>query len=209
MSKELEALECLERLEYYHIRSVNDLGCKEHRLKDINTIKQALQRLSAIDNANPSEAIKCLEHIKKYYIPEPCSAKTYDCLETIKQALIKAQENARSEEILQKYYQEGITLDSVRELKKENELLKEQNVKYKNLEEKLGCSLEIAFKALENGIYTKESELDKELEWFEVRGIEQKGVSVISKFCSYAECDFTCYYKDYKKTWWLKEDKSE
>lgn len=37
-----EALEGLERLEYYHIRSVNDLGCKEHRLKDISTIKQAL-----------------------------------------------------------------------------------------------------------------------------------------------------------------------
>lgn len=46
-------------------------------------------------------------------------------LENIKQTLLKAQENARSEEILQKYYQEGITLDSVRELKKENELLKE------------------------------------------------------------------------------------
>lgn len=37
-----EALECLERLEYYHTRSVSDLGCKEHRLKDISTIKQAL-----------------------------------------------------------------------------------------------------------------------------------------------------------------------
>lgn len=41
-AKPSEALECLERLEYYHIKSVNDLGCKEHRLKDINTIKQAL-----------------------------------------------------------------------------------------------------------------------------------------------------------------------
>ena len=37
-----ETLECLERLKYYHERSMNDLGCKEHRLKDINTIKQAL-----------------------------------------------------------------------------------------------------------------------------------------------------------------------
>lgn len=82
-------------------------------------------------------------------------------------------------------------------------------LEYKRLEEKLGCPLEVVVEALENGIYTKESELDKEFELFVVRGIEQKGVSVISKFCSYAECDFTCYYKDYKKTWWLRGDKSE
>ena len=81
--------------------------------------------------------------------------------------------------------------------------------KLEDLEEQLGCPLEVVFKALMNGIYTKESELDEELELFEVRGIEKKGVSVISKFCSYAECDFTCEYKDYKKTWWLREDESE
>ena len=81
--------------------------------------------------------------------------------------------------------------------------------KLEDLEEQLGCPLEVVFKALMNGIYTKESELDEELELFEVRGIEKKGVSVISKFCSYAECDFTCEYKDYKKTWFLKKDKSE
>lgn len=78
-----------------------------------------------------------------------------------------------------------------------------------NLEEQLGCPLDVVFKALENGIYTKESEVDNKLELFEVRGIEKKGVSVISKFCSYAECDFTCEYKYYKKTWWLREDRSE
>lgn len=43
----------------------------------------------------------------------------------IEQALIKAQENeknnARNEEILQKHYQEGITLDSVRALKQERD----------------------------------------------------------------------------------------
>lgn len=98
---------------------------------------------------------------------------------------------------------------TIQNLRRDNALLKEQNDKYKQLEEKLGCPLEIVSKTLENGIYTKESELDKELELFEVRGIERKGISVISKFCSYAECDFTCYYKDYKKTWFLKKDRSE
>ena len=81
--------------------------------------------------------------------------------------------------------------------------------KLEDLEEEIGCPLEVVEKAIKNGIYTKESELDNKLELFEVRGIEKNGVSVISKFCSYAECDFICEYKDYKKTWWLKEDKSE
>lgn len=81
--------------------------------------------------------------------------------------------------------------------------------KYEQLEEQIGCPLDVVFKALKDGIYTKESELDKELELYDVRGIELKGLGVISKICSYGECDFTCYYTDYKKTWWLKEDKSE
>lgn len=80
---------------------------------------------------------------------------------------------------------------------------------YLNLEEELGCPLDIVFKALKNGIYTKESELDKELDLYDVRDIDLRGLGVISKICSYGECDFTRYYTDYKKTWWLKEDRSE
>lgn len=80
---------------------------------------------------------------------------------------------------------------------------------YKELEDKLGCPFKIAFKALTNGIYTKECESDSKVEFFEVRGIEKDGLSVISKVCSYAECDFSCKFKDYKKTWWLREDKCE
>lgn len=77
------------------------------------------------------------------------------------------------------------------------------------LQNGLGCPLEVAFKALNNGIYTSESELEPKYEMFEVRGIEKNGLSVISKMCGYAECDFLCEYKDYKKTWWLKADRSE
>lgn len=79
---------------------------------------------------------------------------------------------------------------------------------YKDLEDRFGCSLDVMFKALINGIYTKESEADK-LELFEVRGIEKDGLSVISKLCGYAECDFSCKFKDYKKTWWLKANRGE
>ena len=55
--------------------------------------------------------------------------------EIVRQALLKVQDNVRSEETLQKYFQEGITLDSVRALKQEKdyykkvlEIIKEKNV---------------------------------------------------------------------------------
>jgi len=101
---------------------------------DLNSkleLEKALQRLEAIDNSNPSEALKTLEVLDKTISPllEPVLAEYEDDLgDTItanyfalKQSLIKAQENTRSEEILQKYYQEGITLDSVRALKQERD----------------------------------------------------------------------------------------
>ena len=100
-------------------------------------------RLEAIDNANPSEALECLEYMGKTFYVEiadaegECTvyAKNFNGYDTIEQALLKAQENARSEEILQKHYEEGITLDSVRALKQEKdyykkalEIIKEKNV---------------------------------------------------------------------------------
>ena len=80
--------------------------------------------------------------------------------------------------------------------------------KYGELGEQLGCSLEIAFKALKDGIYVEDKAFNT-FEKHDVRGIGLKSLSVISKICDYAECDFSCYYEDYKKTWWLKEDKTE
>ena len=77
-----------------------------------------------------------------------------------------------------------------------------------NLEDKLDFPLEVAFRALTDGIYIEDITLNT-FEKYDVRGIELKGLGVISNICSYGDCDFTCYYKDYKKTWWLKKDKSE
>ena len=86
------------------------------------------------------EELECLEKIEKtieYYYDEGTLQCGYFDKEfnIVKQALLKAQGNARSEEILQKYYQEGITLDSVRELKQERdnykkvlEIIKEKDV---------------------------------------------------------------------------------
>ncbi len=101
------------------------------------------QRLESIDNANPSEVLDYLDKLEECAngmkdLPKSnwidlaeneaeLDLKIMDWVETIKfelfkgkQALIKAQKNNSSDEILQKFYQEGITLDSVRTLNKEN-----------------------------------------------------------------------------------------
>lgn len=221
MSKDLQAIKYLNDTCINFLDRTKELYCtvtftrkRAEILRDnIAEVEQALQRLEAIekgkntdiidnymafknDNAEPSEALVCLLSI--YSFSEDVIYQFEKEYNTVRQALLKAQDNARSEEILQKYYQEGITLDSVR-------ALKEKNAEYKDLEEEIGCPLDVAFKALKNGIYVAEGTFEK----YDVRGIELRGLSVISKICSYAECDFICYYTDYKKTWWLKEDKSE
>lgn len=73
--------------------------------------------------------------------------------------------------------------------------------------EKKGCPIDVAFRALDEGIYLKEYDLP--IEKYDVRALNMDGLEVIGNLCSYAECDFTCKYQDYKKTWWLKEDMSE
>lgn len=72
---------------------------------------------------------------------------------------------------------------------------------YENIEESLGCPLEVVFKALENGIYT----IDKT--WYPLVNIlfENKKLYCQAKFKNPIEV----HIKDYKKTWWLKEDRSE
>lgn len=108
--------------------------------KGIEDIKQALQRLESIDNAKPNEALEELgwlyanARIESGWVKERCitykeefehNDRIKPYYDTIKQALLKAQQsekaNARNEEILQKFYQEGITLDSVRALKQERD----------------------------------------------------------------------------------------
>jgi len=102
MSKEKESL---ERIKKSHYTAIAVMGCeRDYETEEaIKTVECAVQRLEAIDNANPSEAMECLKHIKKYYIPEPCSAKTYDCLDTIKQALkrLESIDNANPSEALE------------------------------------------------------------------------------------------------------------
>lgn len=97
MTKELEAL---------------DRNMVVIREKDYAIIEKALQRLKQIDNANPSEALECLEEIKQEckstYFDENGKQwwttdknKDYRC-NTIKQALLKQQEQEKVLEILER-----------------------------------------------------------------------------------------------------------
>ena len=89
-------------------------------------------------------------------------------------------------------------------------------LKYKDLEEKIGCPLEVVFKAIKNGIwFTNE---DDELECIdEALCFNTKRDSGKFIFDNYG---YHCknikkmkfdeiYLEDYKKTWWLKGDRSE
>ena len=104
----------------------------------LEIVEQALTELQAIKEAKPSEALKGLEHIKKYYVPQPCSATTYNYLEIIEQALLKAQQfekayedvKALPLESLIETYKKDVVLDI---FTKEIEQLKQENAKYKKV----------------------------------------------------------------------------
>lgn len=85
---------------------------------------------------------------------------------------------------------------------------------YKNLEEQeIGCPLDVLFKALKNGIY-KYMWFDKDNPVF--RHFDELTTDGEFLFYEYLNHDTygqdeigDVYLKDYKKTWWLKEDRSE
>ena len=153
-------------------------------LEAFKVVEQALQRLESIDNVEPSEAWESLENIEADLTGLPKHVTEYDDgfdnylediwyrIDTIKHAVLKAQK------------------------------LKIENAKYKQLEEELGCPLEVREKAFDNGFYDVDGNhyfcehyvpYSKAMH---TRGI-MNGTSKSFKL------------KDYKKTWWLKENRSE
>lgn len=96
MSKELEALERVgNNLEHHYPENI----------KDFNILKQALQRLETIDNSNPSKALKNLEKIKTKFRNTCLGIYLEDTKEfdTIKQTLLKAQEQDKVLEITKEH----------------------------------------------------------------------------------------------------------
>lgn len=105
MSKELEALEKLwniARNDEFGYNGRTEKQCNEFNNKLLelkNIIEQALQRLKSIDNANPSEALECLEYLYRNSIGYINIVRNKD-YNTIKQFLIKAQEQEKVLEII-------------------------------------------------------------------------------------------------------------
>ena len=104
MSKELEALSYL----YNDLRLMKCLDIvEEAKIKSAyECLQQALQRLEAIDNANPSEALECL---KRYHNSDVLKEDKYGLVlddkteyNTIKQALIKLQKQEKALDIIKK-----------------------------------------------------------------------------------------------------------
>ena len=99
-----EALEALKRMEYFvneemGIKTFKQSGWHIEGTDDYELIKEALQRLEAIDNAKPSEALECLEETKKiihnYISNGDWDNKILPKLDIVKQALIKSQEQEK------------------------------------------------------------------------------------------------------------------
>ena len=112
------------------IRTLID-GANEYEKKTGNTnptvylsknnlliIEKALQRLESIDNANPSEALKCLEKVNVCLETKEDYSNWEKQYNTIKQALLKAQEP--------KQYVDELKL--VENKLKALEIIKEKNV---------------------------------------------------------------------------------
>lgn len=68
-----------------------------------------------------------------------------------------------------------------------------------DLEEEIGCPIEVLFRALKDGVYIKK---DKQQRNFYCLGYNMK-------IYTQNFDDTPLKTKDYKKTWWLKADKSE
>ena len=80
--------------------------------------------------------------------------------------------------------------------------------KLEDLEDELCCPLDVVFKALKDGIYHEFGELLYDGENLKLHYIKKQGWGLYPIICDYDEAE-GFYLKDYKKTWWLKEDLSE
>lgn len=170
-------------------------GCLMTIKEQLLTIKQALHRLEAIDNSNPSEALKDLECLKSHISARDMLGETnkkiaLDICNDVENALLKAQEQEK------------------------------ENAEYKHLEEQLGCDFEFIFKVLKAPkIYIEgmnvRSEYDDKFKFnsksnnyiLNPYAIDGKNPEFL--FVDRWGYGYDLRLSDYKKTWWLKEDKSE
>lgn len=73
--------------------------------KLLNDIELKLQRLDSIDNANPSEALECVEDLIFNFSVDEYVDRYDNNLQVIKQALLKSQEQEKENELLKERIQ--------------------------------------------------------------------------------------------------------
>ena len=99
--------------------------------------------------------------------------------------------------------------DYINESEEKNKIYVQEELDYAekchNLEKELGCPLEVLFKAMGHCVYDENGRGYYIEHYYQERGVYQIH-SVLYKG-RIVEKGFNL--KDYKKTWWLKEDKSE
>ena len=72
-----------------------------------------------------------------------------------------------------------------------------------DLEEQIGCPLEVVFKALTNGIYVKDLPSENLIKQLGLK------LSSIETECYLSNKTMCVNVRDYKKSFWLRNDKSE
>jgi len=188
MNKELEALKFIFG-EALFSEYKNETHTKVRECHSI--VYEALKRLEAIDNANPSKALELIGYLKDYLLN---MMPYYDWLNDIEKYILKAQEQEK------------------------------KNAEYKQLEQQLGCPLDMVLNLVKETNKLDEHCRTQDI-WFDYKGKLISGsfatlkyhnnefiieVETYEMFDSNYDCDsYELLVKDYKKTWWLKEDKSE
>lgn len=92
---------------------------------------------------------------------------------------------------------------TIQNLRRDNLILKEQNSKYSELEEQLGCPLNVVVKALQNGVYYED--VANCMRYMVV----DLHFNLDGDFVLSFDYEERLLARNYKKTWWLKKDKSE
>lgn len=74
-----------------------------------------------------------------------------------------------------------------------------------DLEDELGCPLEVVFKAKKNGVHIKIDDEEIDIEGWKLSIYLKEQCFIINEMLFKTKLPFS----DHKKTWWLKSDRSE
>lgn len=203
MGKELESLEKIKQEfncdpEYYGLGGAFEI------------LESALYRLESIDNAEPSEALEELIDMIEYFT-------RLDYVEPI----VRNEIHDKFKDI---YWHKLPHLDSIKEALLKAQKLEKENAKYKQLEEQIGCPLEVVLGFLTHSIteiiieydhfsgnYASPYCTDEDIVKAYVSSIyDRNEIDGISEPELVVETNMGTFpLSDYKEHWWLKEDKSE